>query len=94
MPLFKKRLIFILCLLLFLAVDRLAGRYLFAETQPIVEIVFLFFVGCCGVYWAISNERFYRKFGPELQKRKRELLADVQAKHHKQTFKDFLRGLF
>ena len=87
----KKRLTFIFCLLLFLGLDRFAGRHLFGEAQMAVEILSIFFAGFFLFYCAISNERVSRNRGPEVDKRKLALLALVRAKEQKRKFKDFMR---
>ncbi len=83
-----------LCLLLFLGLDRFAGRYLFGEAQMVVEILFIFFVGFFVFYWAISDEKISRNCASEVGRRKRELLALLPTKNHKQKLKDFMRRIF
>jgi hypothetical protein len=89
----KKRLIFIFCLLLFLGLDRFAGRHLFGDVQMVVEILFIFLVGGFVFYWAVSDEHISGNCASEVGKRKRELLALLRANDHKQKFKDFMRRI-
>ena len=91
---FKKRLIFIFCLFLFLALDKFAGGYLFGKAQIGVELFFLFLIGVSVFYWAISSKHASRNSDPEVNKRKLELLAALRAKSHKEKFKERIRRIF
>jgi len=85
--LFKSRLAIILCLGLFLPLDKFAGRYLFGEAQIVVEILFIFVTGVSVFYFAIRNEILSHQYGPKVDKRKRALLRLLRMKESAKKLK-------
>jgi hypothetical protein len=82
----KKRLLFYACLLLFLVVDRFAGRYLFGEAQSFVEITCIYIAGFSVFFWLLSpQQRAFRKRMSEVKEHKRALLALLRAKEREKS---------
>ena len=89
----KKRVIFLLCLGVFVGLDGLAGQRLFGEAQTVVEIVLLSIIGIAVFCWALSQRNVSRGCGSGVEKREVALLALVEAERHKKKFKDFMRRI-
>jgi len=90
----KKRVILFSCLLMFLALDRLAGRQLFGEAQTYVEIVFIFIAAVLVFYIALSQRRVPRNYASEVDRSKLTSLVLERVQNHKRKLRDFIRRIF